>query len=52
MGEVKKTMFQGVAFHFEQIFGPLTIPKCGLGEFEKVMFHVLEWYSQLAENAI
>ena len=52
MGEVKETLFQGVAFYFEFTFGLLTIPKCDLGEFEKVIFHSLEWHSQLAENSI
>jgi len=40
-------MFQGVACHFELIFGFLTIPKFDLGEFEKAMFQGFEWHSEL-----
>ena len=43
----REAMFQGLACHFELIFGLLTIPKCELGEVEKAMFKGLEWYSQL-----
>ena len=39
-------MFQGLACHFELIFGLLTIPKCDLGDIEKAMFQGLEWHSQ------
>ena len=35
-------MFQGLACHFELIFGLLIIPECDLAEVEKVMFQRLE----------
>jgi len=47
LGEVEKAMIQGVAFHFELIFGLLTIPKCDLGELEKTMLQGLVWHSPL-----
>ena len=47
----QKKLFQVVAFHFELTFGLLTIPKCDLDEFVKVIFHGLQWHSQLAKNA-
>jgi len=41
LSEVEKAMFQGLAFHFELIFGLLTIPKWDLFEVEKAMFQGL-----------
>jgi len=40
-------MFQGLACHFEFIFGLLKIPKCDLVEVEKPMFLELAWHLQL-----
>jgi len=38
LGEVEKAMFQGLACHFELIFGVLNIPKCELVEVEKGLY--------------
>jgi len=40
-------MFEGLACHFELIFGLLTIPKCDLLDVEKAMFQGLACKSQL-----
>jgi len=45
LGEIAIAMFQGLAFHFELIFGLLTIQKCNLGEVEKAMFQGLAFHS-------
>jgi len=39
-------MIQGIACHFELIFGLLTIKKCYLSEFEKAMFQVVARHSE------
>ena len=41
MCEVEKAKFQGVAWHFELIFGFLAIPKYDFGEVEKSMYQGL-----------
>jgi len=51
-------MFEGVACHFELIFGLLTNTKCDLVELEIEMFEVFDgtlnlfWTSVLAQNPI
>ena len=51
-------MFQGLACHFELLFGLLTILKCDLGKVVKAMYKSLEWHFNLfsafglAEDAI
>ena len=46
MGEVEKAMFQGLAWHFELIFGLLTSTKCDLNEVDKALFQEVERYCE------
>ena len=45
--KVQKRMFQGVACHFELIFGHMAKRKCDLGEVEKAMLQVFACHYQL-----
>ena len=47
LGWGREAMFQGLACHFELIFGLLNISQYNLGEVEKAMFQGLDWHSQL-----
>jgi hypothetical protein len=47
LGEVEKAMFRGVAWPSEQIFCPITDPKCDSGQLEIEMLQGVPWPCEL-----